>query len=62
MNILINIVMGKTNNCCMAQLSHIVAQRGRVGPCPMTMTQFSHSVLTLPYLTVTTLPISAVFC
>ena len=38
MNILITIVMAKTNHRCMAQLSHIVAQLslcGRVEPLPI---------------------------
>ena len=66
MNILITIVMDETNYRGMAQLSHITAQLFYVGelghdPCSMTMTQLSHSVPTLPHLTVPTLPITAIF-
>ena len=38
MNILITMIMAKTNHRCMAQLSHIVAQLslcGRVEPSPI---------------------------
>ena len=52
MDILIPIVMDKTNYRGMAQLSHIVAQLSYVeelghDPCSITMTQLSHSVPTL---------------
>ena len=58
--------MDKTNHRGMAKLSHIVAQLSlcvRLGhdPCSMTMTQLSHSVPTLPHLTVPSLPISEIF-
>ena len=59
MNILITIVMDKTNYRCMAQ--HSGPTLSKWWSWTMTMTQLSHSVPTLPHLIVPTLPTSALF-